>query len=204
MSYNYTGSDPEQYAIVRVNVKSSHPKTRYILQLTNAQGRTQKQIFDVKSGDYIFEYVSPGDVMLRVVEDKNGNGKWDTGDMVLMRQPERTEIYTNEKSEQLIATKANWEFEVDVDMDVLFAPITMQSLNKMLDDKEDERLKKVAEDMAKKRAEEANKKNNNNQSMGLGGMGGGLGGALGGMGGGLGGSTGAGGLRSNTMGGNMR
>jgi hypothetical protein len=121
-----------------------------------------------------------------------------------MRQPERTEIYTNEKSEQLIATKANWEFEVDVDMDVLFAPITMQSLNKMLDDKEDERLKKVAEDMAKKRAEEANKKNNNNQSMGLGGMGGGLGGALGGMGGGLGGSTGAGGLRSNTMGGNMR
>ncbi|MBP3433042.1 MAG: Ig-like domain-containing protein [Alistipes sp.] len=201
----YTGSDPAKYTILKVKVASTNAQAKYILQLTNAQGKTQKEIRNVVPGDYIFEYVTPGDIMVRVVEDMNGNGKWDTGDMVLMRQPERTEIYKNEKAEQLISTKANWEFDVTIDMDVLFAPITMESLNKMLDDKEDERLKKVAEDMAKRRAEEANKKNNNNnQSMGLGGMGGGLGGALGGMGGGLGGSTGAGGLRTNTMGGNMR
>ena len=198
MSYNYTGSDPEQYAIVRVNVKSSHPKTRYILQLTNAQGRTQKQIFDVKSGDYIFEYVSPGDVMLRVVEDKNGNGKWDTGDMVAMRQPERTEIYKNEEGVELITTKANWEFDIAVNMDQLFAPVTMESVIKMIDDREDERLKKLAEERAKKQ-----KQGNKNNSNGMGGFGGfgGLGGMTGGsgMGGsGMGGGSGAGGMRTNT------
>ena len=193
MSYNYTGSDPEQYAIVRVNVKSSHPKTRYILQLTNAQGRTQKQIFDVRSGDYIFEYVSPGDVMLRVVEDKNGNGKWDTGDMVAMRQPERTEIYKNEEGVELITTKANWEFDIAVDMDQLFAPVTMESVIKMIDDREDARLKKLAEERAKKQ-----KQGNKNNSNGMGGFGGfgGLGGMTGGSG--MGGGSGAGGMRTNT------
>ena len=193
MSYNYTGSDPEQYAIVRVNVKSSHPKTRYILQLTNAQGRTQKQIFDVKSGDYIFEYVSPGDVMLRVVEDKNGNGKWDTGDMVAMRQPERTEIYKNEEGVELITTKANWEFDIAVNMDQLFAPVTMESVIKMIDDREDARLKKLAEERAKKQ-----KQGNKNNSNGMGGFGGfgGLGGMMGGSG--MGGGSGAGGMRTNT------
>ena len=193
MSYNYTGSDPEQYAIVRVNVKSSHPKTRYILQLTNAQGRTQKQIFDVRSGDYIFEYVSPGDVMLRVVEDKNGNGKWDTGDMVAMRQPERTEIYKNEEGVELITTKANWEFDIAVNMDQLFAPVTMESVIKMIDDREDARLKKLAEERAKKQ-----KQSNKNNSNGMGGFGGfgGLGGMMGGSG--MGGGSGAGGMRTNT------
>lgn len=190
---SYTGSDPEKFAIVNVNVRSTHPQAKYILQLTNAQGKLQKEILNATNGKYTFEYVTAGEVMLRVVEDMNGNGKWDTGDMVLMRQPERTEIYKNEDGLEVLTTKENWEFDLDVDMDILFAPVTMESVIKMLDDREDERLKKLAEEMAKKRKEEANKKNNQGSGMGFGGMGG-----LGGMGGGLGG-----GLQSGTMGGSM-
>jgi hypothetical protein len=126
-----------------------------------------------------------------------------------MRQPERTEIYKNEDGKEIITTKENWEFDLEVDMDKLFAPITMESVIKMLNDREDERLKKLAEEEAKKR-QEANKNKNNNQNsgMGFGGLGGG---SMGGLGGGLGG----GGLRNDTgsssmsggmggMGGNMR
>ena len=198
----YTASDPAKYAIVNVKVVNTKPEARYILQLTNAQGKVQKQILDATAGNYKFEFVSPGDVMLRVVEDLNGNGKWDTGDMVLRRQPERSEIYKNEEGVELITTKANWEFDIDVDMDKLFAPVTMESVVKMLDDREDERLKKLAEEMEKKRRE-ANKNKNQGGFGGFGGSGtgtggmGGLGGLGGGMGG-LGGSTGAGGLRNNT------
>ena len=196
----YTASDPAKYAIVNVKVSSTHPRAKYILQITNAQGKVQKELPNVTPGQYTFEYVSPGDIMLRVVEDMNANGKWDTGDMVLMRQPERTEIYKNEEGVETITTKENWEFDIDVDMDKLFAPVTMESLVKMLDDREDERLKKLAEDMAKKRREEANKKNQNSGNMGFGGFGGGglnsgtgsgTGGGMGsGMGSGMGGSMG--------------
>ena len=185
----YTASDPSKYAIVRVKVRGTHPTARYILQLTNAQGKVQKEVANVTPGDYVFEYVPAGDVMLRVVEDLNANGKWDTGDMVLMRQPERTEIYKNEEGVEAITTKENWEFDIEVDMDKLFAPITMESVIKMLNDREDERLKKLAEETAKRRKEEASKQNQNSNGMGFGGFGG-----MGGMGG----STGAGGRSTST------
>ena len=190
---NYTSSDPEKYALVNVKVSGTHPTARYILQITNAQGKVQKELKDVTPGSYVFEYVTAGDIMLRVVEDMKGNGKWDSGDMVLMRQPERTEIYKNEEGTETITTKANWEFDIEVDMDKLFAPVTMESVVKMLNDREDERLKKLAEDNAKKRKEEANKQNQNNSSMGFGGFGG-----MGGMGGTGTGGRSTGGLNSGT------
>lgn len=202
---SYTASDPEKYAIVKVKVNNAKPHAKYIMQLTNSQGKMQKEIRNVTSGDYTFEYVSPGDVMLRLIEDLNGNGKWDSGDMVLMRQPERTEIYKNENGEEILTTKANWEFELTVDLSTTFAPITMQSVIDMLNDREDARLKKVAEEMEKKRKEASKNQHNHNQgNMGFGGMGGAMGGFGGGgsFGGGFGGgSTTSGGLRNGSSGG---
>ena len=200
LKYSYTGSNPDKFALVNVNVKGTHPKAKYIMQLTNAQGKVQKEICNVTPGKYKFEYVTPGDIMLRVVEDMNANGKWDTGDMVLMRQPERTEIFKNEDGVELITTKENWEYDLEADMDKLFAPITMESLIKLLNDKEDERLKKLAEDEAKKRKEQSKQKSNQGSGMGFGGVGGALGGLGSGSMGGLGGSTGSGGLRNGSMG----
>ena len=201
---SYTASDPEKYAIVKLEVNNVKPQAKYILQLTNAQGKVQKEIRNATAGSYTFEYVTPGDVMLRLVEDLNGNGKWDTGDMVLMRHPERTEIYKNENGEELITTKANWEFELTVDVGKLFAPITMQSVINMLNDREDARLKKVAEEMEKKRKEAAkNQHNHDHSGMGFGAMGGAMGG--GGFGGGFGGgSTTSGGLRNGSSSGGLR
>ena len=201
----YTASDPAKYAIVNVKVRTTKPEARYIIQLTNAQGKVQKQIFNATAGDYKFEFVSPGDVMLRVVEDLNGNGKWDSGDMVARRQPERSEIYKNEEGVETLTTKENWEFDIDVDMDKLFAPITMESVVQMLNDREDERLKKLAKELEEKRKKEQQQGHSHGQGssgMGLGGMGGGLGGLGGGMGGGLrsGTSSGMGGMGG--MGGN--
>lgn len=192
----YDGSDPEKYAIVNVKVNSTKQNARYILQITNAQGKVQKQIANATAGTYRFDYITPGDIMIRVVEDLNGNGKWDSGDMVLMRQAERTEIYKNDDGIETITTKANWEFDIDVDMDKLFAPITMETVVKMLNDREDERLKKLAEEAAKRRQQN----NGQNGQNGQGGQSsGGFGfGGLGGMGGG-----GTGGLRTDAGGGAM-
>ena len=202
LKYSYTGSNPDKFARININVSGTHPKAKYILQLTNAQGKVQKEITNVVPGKYKFEYVTPGDVMLRVVEDMNANGQWDSGDMVLMRQPERTEIFKNDEGVELITTKENWEYDLEVNMDALFAPVTMESIIKLLNDKEDARLKKLAEDMAKKRKDQSKQQNNQSSGMGFGGMGGALGGlgsgSTGGFGGGFGGTT-TGGMRSGSM-----
>ncbi len=56
----------------------------------------------------------------------------------------------------------NWEFEVEMDMDALFAPVTMESLTEMLDRREMIRLQREAEKRAK--AEKENKNQNQGQS----------------------------------------
>ncbi len=54
----------------------------------------------------IFEYLKPGDYYLRMFVDRNGNGKWDTGNFAKRLQPE--EVYYYPKKLTLMA---NWEFE---------------------------------------------------------------------------------------------
>jgi hypothetical protein len=74
----------------------------------------------------------------------------------------------------------NWDFEVSLDMSKIFREMTMENLIKMLNDKEESRLKKLAEEWEKKQKEAANKNDSQNQGQ-SGGMG--FGGAMGGMGG---------------------
>ncbi len=174
---HYTVADPDKFATIKLHVRASNPDMRYIIQLTNSAGKVQQELRDVVTGEYLFRFVEVGDVMVRIVEDANGNGEWDTGDMVAMRQPERTEIYKNGNGEELFTTKANWEFELDIDMDEVFRPVTMQSIMQMLEDRETARLKKLAEEQAKKRKEQEQSGNHGDDSqqstgLGFGGMGG--------------------------------
>ena len=177
----YTGIDHEKFAVVIVDVKGKPDGTKYIVQLTNAQGALQQQKRDVTGGKIQFNYVTPGDIKIRIIEDKNGNGKWDSGNVIERRQPERSELYANENGEDTFVTKANWEMELTIDMNKLFAPVTMQSLVKMLDDREAQRIKKLEEELAKKRQNEKDHDHNQNGNS-SGGFGfGGLGSSLGGM-----------------------
>jgi hypothetical protein len=173
----FTTFDPEKFATVSLNVKGG--KSRYIILLTDSSGKTLQELKGVKSGKYRFNYVAPGDIRLRVIEDANGNGVWDAGDVVKGLQPERAEAYFNDRGEDLFTTKMNWDFEVSLDMEKIFIPMTMENLVKMLDDKESSRLQKLYEEWLKKKSEGKDHDHSNNQSSGGGGMG------FGGMAGGL-------------------
>ena len=60
-------------------------------------------------------YLDPGTYYLRVVDDRNGDGRWTTGDFARRRQPEAVRYYTTEKGESEIKTRANWEYDISVD-----------------------------------------------------------------------------------------
>ena len=171
--------DPEKFATVSLNVQGGKEKSRYILLLTDASGKTLQELKDVKRGKYRFNYVNPGEIRLRIIEDTNGNGKWDAGDVIAGLQPERAEAYFNDRGEDVFTTKMNWDFEINIDMDKVFVPMTMQNLVKMLDDKEESRLQKLYEEWQKKQ-QEGQGKNNQQQTqssgggMGFGGMAGGM------------------------------
>jgi hypothetical protein len=138
-----------------------------------------QELKDVGTGKYRFNYVTPGDIRLRIIEDKNGDGKWNAGDVIAGLQPERAEAYFNERGEDLFTTKMNWDFEINIDMNKVFVPLTMENLVKMLDDKEESRLQKLYEEWQKKQQSGKGKEHDHGQQssgggMGFGGMAGGL------------------------------
>ena len=160
----YTIADPEKAAILKVRLEGRDPEKHYIIQQLDAGGRLKQERRDVttQSGEVQFNYVDVGEIQVRLVEDTNGNGQWDTGNVVERRQPERTELYMNEEGETLFATKANWEIELVINVDQLFAPVTMQSLQQMLDERELQRLAREEE----KRRKEGNKRNRDEHDHG--------------------------------------
>ena len=151
----YTVLDPEKFATVKIRVNGRDDGTKYIVQLLDGHNALKQERRDVVTGDIQFNYVPAGEIKFRVIEDKNGNGKWDTGNLVERRQPERAEIYANDEGEDTFATKTNWEIEFTMDMNRIFAPVTMQSLSRLLDEREAQRLRREEE----KRLKEGPKKN---------------------------------------------
>ena len=145
---NYTTLDPDKYATVKIAVQARDPQKRYIIQLLNGNSMQQEKR-DVTAGPVQFNYVPAGEIKFRVIEDTNGNGRWDTGNVVERRQPERAEFYLNDKGEDSFATKVNWEIEFAMDMDALFAPMNMETLQRRLDEQELQRLRREAERAAK-------------------------------------------------------
>lgn len=182
-----TVSDMDKFATLVLNVVPREAGDEYIIQLTDATGKIKREVRNVGAGKHTLHYVPVGDMKMRIVEDKNHNGRWDSGNMVERRQSERAEFYKNDDEEELFTTKTGWEFEFTLDMSRLFAPITMEQLIERLDTREMQRLIKLEEE--RKKAQESGKQNqghNHNHGSssmmgGMGGLGSGMGGMLGGM-----------------------
>ena len=152
----YTVYDPEKFARVTLQVAARDDSVRYIVQLLDANGALKQEKLGVTAGTYTFNYVPAGEIRFRVIEDRNANGKWDTGNLVERRQPERAEMYVDENGNDTFVAKVNWDIEMPMDMDALFAPVTMQSLIELLDQREQQRLRREAEKQAKERKPGAN------------------------------------------------
>lgn len=187
---SYTTLDPEKHALVKIKLKPRLKEATYIVQMLNGSGSLQQEK-PSKGGWVVFNYVPAGEIKFRVIEDMNGNGKWDTGNVVERRQPERAEYYINAEGEETFSTKVNWEMEIEMDMNEMFAPVTMQSLIELLEKRELQRLAKEAEKAAEEAKSNKHNHNNNNNSNSQSGFG--MGGAMGGIGGAMGGFGGSGG-----------
>ena len=182
---SYAVADPEKFAVIILHVTGKSPDAKYVVQLLSGSNAVLQERRDVTTGDLRFDYVPEGEVRIRVIEDMNGNGRWDSGNLVARRQPERTEMYVNAEGESTFATKKNWEVELDIDMNELFAPITMQSLVEQLEQQEMQRVSKYLEEQQKRKNSGQDQQGQQQSSgMGFGGFGsgsGGLGGMMGNM-----------------------
>lgn len=95
--------DRRKFGSVSINV-TVDTQSFYIFQLVNEAGNITFNKRLSKSQVISIPYLEPGNYRMRLVEDKNRNGRWDPGSIVTEKQPEK--IFYNPEE---LRVKANWE-----------------------------------------------------------------------------------------------
>lgn len=97
------------YGSVKVHLKSEAMKGHYILQLLNDKEMIIRESILSKQEESIFyDFLYPSTYKLKIIFDKNANGKWDTGNFLKKQQPEKV-IYNLET----VNIRSNWDLELD-------------------------------------------------------------------------------------------
>jgi len=105
LNYSLRTKAETDYADVRLTIENiaQYP---VIVQMTNEAGEVKMEISHTKEEGNVFDFsfVEPGTYYVRVIYDENANGKWDTGNYLEKRQPERA-IHMAKPLE----VRKNWE-----------------------------------------------------------------------------------------------
>ena len=111
ITYVFKTNTPDDYA--QLNMKLLFPKKEnYIVILQNDKGQTaDERIIELALTSTAEKFITyknllPGNYVIKIVEDANKNGLFDTGDYFLHRQPET--IFVNNTPIKLLA---GWEIE---------------------------------------------------------------------------------------------
>lgn len=75
-----------------------------LVQLTDLKGNVQAEKYSTGGNSFEFKYLKPGKFFIRIIFDRNENGKWDTGDYLEKRQPEKIEYFPD-----TLDVRANWD-----------------------------------------------------------------------------------------------
>lgn len=140
----------EEYGQIFFNISGADSPA--FVELLDAQDKVLRAV-PVIDGKADFYFLNPGKYGARLVNDRNGNGVWDTGNYAANLQPEMVYYYS-----QVLELKAN--FDLTQDWSVLEKPLDKQKPDEMKKQKPDENKKNKNKDNSN------NSKNKNNNSNG--------------------------------------
>lgn len=133
----------EEYGAIFFDV-SGADSTAFV-ELLDGQDKVIRTV-PVVDGKADFYFLNPGKYGARLVNDRNGNGVWDTGSYAVKRQPEEVYYYW-----QVLELKAN--FELTQTWNIQERPLDRQKPDELKKQKPDE-------DKKKRRNERDNNRNN--------------------------------------------
>ena len=108
INVRFTTKTEKDYGNLQINYSIATPGCQYIVYLLNNRGNILQT--DILSADRSITYahLDPGGYKIKVVKDRNNNGRWDTGDYQQHIQPE--EIFFFDKP---INIRGYWDIEED-------------------------------------------------------------------------------------------
>ena len=102
----FTAKKLEEYGQIFFDIHGADSVA--FVELLDAQDKVLRTVRVSPQGRADFYFLNPGKYGARLVNDANGNGRWDTGDYALKRQPEQVYYYW-----QVLELKANFELRQD-------------------------------------------------------------------------------------------
>jgi hypothetical protein len=100
----------ENYGNLIVVLTLPVQEEQYVLQLLDNDRNILRERIIHEDGNYKFEYLTAGNYGLRLFQDINGNGRWDTGNYLKKIQPEPVFMFP-----ESIQIRENWDVEVPFD-----------------------------------------------------------------------------------------
>ncbi|MEL6863303.1 MAG: Ig-like domain-containing protein [Bacteroidota bacterium] len=110
LKIDYKANSLEDYGDILVKLVQLEAGQPYVMQLLFNESELIDEVSLTADSTYQKRYnkLTPGNYIVRVIEDRNSNGRWDSGNYDEKRQSERL---MRRKLEEL---RANWELEAEV------------------------------------------------------------------------------------------
>jgi len=99
----------DYYGKIIVTLKTVSEKM--IIQLLDSKGVMLKEKTEWSGNIVEFSYLKAGEYKLKAIYDRNGNGKWDTGNYEEKRQPEKVKFFNEQ-----IKVRSNWDLKIEWDL----------------------------------------------------------------------------------------
>ncbi len=106
LKLSFTLDEIENYGNLSLKVSKTDSLKNYIVQLVNAKGEIYRENRITTNATLQYNYIPTNTYLVKIIEDINNNGFYDTGNLRLKRQPEKIYIFDKE-----IVTRANWDRE---------------------------------------------------------------------------------------------
>ncbi len=96
----------ENYGNLDLKISKADSAKNYVIQLINEKGDIYRENRITENTTLHYQYIPTNKYRVKVIEDANNNGIFDTGNISTKTQPEKVYIFDKE-----IVTRANWDRE---------------------------------------------------------------------------------------------
>ena len=104
LSHEFKTRAEEDYSALTFRITGFTDTVPAFVELLNTSDKPVRAAMLDDTGTVVFRHLLPGKYYARIYEDFNGNGRYDTGDFNVLRQPDQVYYYP-----KVINLKKNWE-----------------------------------------------------------------------------------------------
>ncbi len=109
--FSFRSHSLRDFGSIQMTLSIKDPSGDYLIQLLDEKENVLEQYVISAPGKVKFDYLAPAKYKIKVIYDRNRNGRWDSGKFSRKIQPEKVQYYP-----KTIEVRANWDIDESWDL----------------------------------------------------------------------------------------